>query len=36
MSAAGLAPGSMIIVSSRLPFVLKRNTDTGKLERKSR
>lgn len=35
MSAAGLAPGSMIVVSSRLPFVLKRNIDTGKLERKS-
>jgi len=36
MSAAGLVPRSMIVVSSRLPFVLKHNADTGKLERKSR
>ncbi|CAG5099795.1 Similar to tpsp: Bifunctional trehalose-6-phosphate synthase/phosphatase (Thermoproteus tenax (strain ATCC 35583 / DSM 2078 / JCM 9277 / NBRC 100435 / Kra 1)) [Cotesia congregata] len=27
--------GSMIVVSNRLPFVLKRNEETGKLERKS-
>jgi hypothetical protein len=36
MSTAGLAPRSMVVVTNRLPFVLKRNTDTGKLERKSR
>jgi hypothetical protein len=36
MSAPGPAPGSMIVVSNRLPFVLKRNSDGGKLERKSR
>lgn len=28
--------GSMIVVSNRLPFVLKRNNRTGELERKAR
>lgn len=28
--------GSMIVVSNRLPFVLKRNEKTGELERKAR
>lgn len=28
--------GSMIVVSNRLPFVLKRNESTGQLERKAR
>lgn len=28
--------GSMIVVSNRLPFVLKRNELTGQLERKAR
>lgn len=28
--------GSMIVVSNRLPFVLKRNETTGQLERKAR
>lgn len=28
--------GSMIVVSNRLPFVLKRNEKTGDLERKAR
>lgn len=28
--------GSMIVVSNRLPFVLKRNEITGQLERKAR
>lgn len=28
--------GSMIVVSNRLPFVLKRNDETGLMERKAR
>jgi hypothetical protein len=36
MSSTGPAPGSLIVVSNRLPFVLKRNTHTEKLERKAR
>lgn len=28
--------GSMIVVSNRLPFVLKRNEESGRLERKAR
>jgi hypothetical protein len=36
MNAPGPAPGSMVVVSNRLPFVLKRSSEGGKLERKSR
>nr|ALE32750.1 trehalose-6-phosphate synthase 2 [Blattella germanica] len=35
MSADTPVPDSLIVVSNRLPFVLKRNPETGKLERKA-
>lgn len=34
--AACNSKGSMIVVSNRLPFILKRNEKTGELERKAR
>lgn len=35
-SAPAVSAASMVVVSNRLPFILKRNEQTGQLERKAR